>query len=422
VPIKMMLLLLALLAVGFSKDIYGCNGQANTNPIYSQPPTFIKQVKNGKLYTTGGATPKIQVVHMWGTPYEMGYANGQLTADSASKLIPEVMEYIEQQVEQAIHFLPQFLQDLIAKYGVEAALEFTYLMTESYIPQRFLDEMKGFSDGSGIDYMTIVRLHMFPELIKAQCSMVGAWGPASVNGTLYQLRALDWATNGPFQQFPALLVYHPSEAGSNNFTLLSFVGFFGALTGVSSSPLGICEKVWDAYNGSSSRSGFPWHFVLRDILQYDHTVDDAINRVNHVPRTCSIHVGVGEPANNFRVMEYSYEAVTVYDDGNYPVYPNHPRKKGLLFVNKHVQPSTDPCLGGMLDANYGKIDALTLIQATALHQTGDTHAAVYDFGNDGLYVSSASPYIPGSGATPAYKRPWARVSLSALWKEQKPTL
>lgn len=193
---------------------------------------------------------------------------------------------------------------------------------------------------------------------------------------------MDWAVNGPFQQFPAVLVYHPSANNTNNFSLFSFVGFVGALTGVSDSPVGICEKVWLKYNGTSSREGIPWHFMLRDILMWDKSVDDAINRVNQASRTCSIFIGVGDPENKFRVMEYSYEvcqfarnfnlgqSVTVYDDKNYPEYPGHPRKEGLLFVNKHTQPSTDPCLGGYLDSQYGEITYDTFIQAAALHRTG----------------------------------------------------
>lgn len=80
---------------------------------------------------------------MWGTPYQMGFAHGQLTKQNAQDLYSKVEAYLEEQVEEAIEFLPQFLRDIIAKYGVEAALEFTYLMTESYIPQHFLDELKG---------------------------------------------------------------------------------------------------------------------------------------------------------------------------------------------------------------------------------------------------------------------------------------
>jgi len=327
-------------------------------------------------------------------------------------------------VEQAIEFLPKFLQDIIAEYGVEAALEATYYLTESYTPQHFFDELKGFADGSGIEYMTVVRVHMFPELIKASCTMVGAWGPATSSSTakggLVQLRALDWATNGPFQQFPGLLVYHPNGNNTNSFATFSFIGFIGAFTGISEAPLGICEKVWLSYNSSSSREGIPWHFMLRDILQFDKTVDDAINRVNAAARTCSIFIGVGDPVRKFRVFEYSYEAVTVLDDYNYPVYPNHPRRPGLVFVNKHVQPSEDPCLGGYLGANYGIIDYEVLLQAAAIHQTGDTHAAIYDFPNGHLYVTSAGVYDPKNGAIPAYVRPWTRLSMNALWREAPP--
>jgi hypothetical protein len=47
------------------------------------------------------------------------------------------------------------------------------------------------------------RVSIFPEMIRASCSIMGAWGPAvhsSANGGLLQLRALDWETAGPFQQ------------------------------------------------------------------------------------------------------------------------------------------------------------------------------------------------------------------------------
>ena len=75
-------------------------------------------------------------------------------------------------------------------------------------------------------------------------------------------------------------------------------GFIGALTGYSSSSVGICEKVWLSYNGTDSRSGMPWMFVLRDILQYDVDIDSALNRINSVERTCSIFVGLGDNSIN----------------------------------------------------------------------------------------------------------------------------
>ncbi len=75
-------------------------------------------------------------------------------------LVGQFFPYIYSQIAQYVQFLPEFLQQIFEKYGVEAVLEATYWLTESYIPQHFLDEMRGLADGSGLDYMTIVRVHM----------------------------------------------------------------------------------------------------------------------------------------------------------------------------------------------------------------------------------------------------------------------
>jgi len=49
---------------------------------------------------------------------------------------------------------------------------------------------------------------MFPELIKASCTMFGAWGPAIAHtpGTLLQLRALDWGLGSPLANYSVVVV------------------------------------------------------------------------------------------------------------------------------------------------------------------------------------------------------------------------
>jgi hypothetical protein len=79
--------------------------------------------------------------------------------------------------------------------------------------------MRGLSDASGVDYDTIRRIHMIGELTKGSCSMYGAWGAATPDGGLLQLRALDWAADGPFRNYPQITVYHSngSESEGNSF-------------------------------------------------------------------------------------------------------------------------------------------------------------------------------------------------------------
>jgi hypothetical protein len=74
--------------------------------------------------------------------------------------------------------------------------------------------------------------------------------------------------------------------------LFSFAShLLGSFTGISNKPIGICEKVWLHYNGSSTTFGQPWHFVLRDILLWDQSVAAAVARIQNASRTCSIFVG-----------------------------------------------------------------------------------------------------------------------------------
>jgi len=293
-------------------------------------------------------------------------------------------------------------------------------LTYDYTPDHWFEELRGFADGSGIDYSTIVQLHMIPELTQAACTLSGAWGPASSGSTLYQLRALDWSTNGPFQTVPAVIVYHPNKDDGHEFAILGWSGWMAALTGISSSPVGICEKVWYGYTGELSRSGYPWHYLLRDILQYDTNIDDAISRIATATRTCAIFVGLGDPDNGFRAVEYAHDNVTVLDDRNFPSWPNHFKAPGVVYVDKHAQPSSNQCVGSILQQFYGKIDATTYINyVVPMHQTGDMHIGVYDYGNNLFYVSNASPWVNNT-CIPAYQRPFIQLDLTTLFSHPPP--
>ena len=90
-------------------------------------------------------------------------------------------------------------------------------------------------------------------------------------------------------------------------------------------------------------------------------------------------------------MEYSHDYINIWNDKNFPAYlPAHPLMDGVVYLDKHTQPSHDPCLGDLLQFYYGNIDAHhTMQNITAQAQTGDTHIAVYDYAHSLVYVSNA---------------------------------
>eukprot|EP00058_Branchiostoma_floridae_P015574 XP_002601062.1 hypothetical protein BRAFLDRAFT_75498 [Branchiostoma floridae] len=284
---------LLLVLVGVTSAAY-CHGKpeprtvGNNNPIQADPPKFVRSVTNGKLYTVGEGDETIQVVHLWGTPTEMGQAQGELMKERAKNMIDRMWEYMESQVK-------------------------------------------------------VLRIHMIGELTKGSCSMFGAWGEALFpHGTmlpateLLQMRALDWITEGPLQDFPQVTVYHPDGEGNGHaFANVGWTGWIGSITGMSEKKMAISEigvSFPDDSFGAESRFGVPFTYLLRDILQFDNTLDDSINRIANSARTCDLIFGVGDgKLNAFRGVQYSASVSNFFDDQNLkPTADWHPLIKDDL--------------------------------------------------------------------------------------------
>lgn len=140
--------------------------------------------------------------------------------------------------------------ELIRRLGFDGALDYVANATRPYTPADILDELAGIAHGSGVDEQLLLRVHMFPELMQASCSLIFSHGAAraAVDGSLLAVRALDWDVSGVLQNFPLLLVYHrdPSTAGEEPrvFATLGWAGFVGG----SKLPrlLGCCSDGTDA--------------------------------------------------------------------------------------------------------------------------------------------------------------------------------
>jgi len=309
-------------------------------------------------------------------------------------------------------------------------LDFVYEAAAPFIPPRYKEMMQGIADGAGLTYQDVTRCVMIPEAIKAKCSMVGAWGLAvNDDSSLVQLRALDNGERGPLQNFPTLAVFHPLNPDTNHrkenvFATLNYAGFVGSFTGWSDAQVGICEKYWGsaACQCKDSRFGEPWAFVLQDVLWFAQNKEEGADILRDARRTCSIFVGLGDNATNeFNVIEYSHENVTVFTDETYPEYPDHPRMKDVLYVDKFDQPSYDPCLAELLQAQYGNITAEYMYRTVSpVLQTGSLHVAVYDYKNQYMYFSNAGYYDPEhpDQQQMGYDRPFIRVNMKTLFEDK----
>jgi len=250
-------------------------------------------------------------------------------------------DYLKEQADKKLAEmkLPKFIRKILVGTAFEVlrgVLDLNYLITKPFTPIRYDREMKGMALGSGVSYKDIRRLNLFPELIKAACSMAGVWGNASKNGNLLQLRALDWDHNAPISQYPAITVYHSTEKGSIPYANIGYAGLIGTLTGISNASIGVVEKLWlpkADRKVKTSRVGKPWNYVLRDIMQFAPDLDGAMDQLKKAHRTCSIHVGVASSKDNaFHGVEYSYNTLNIYNDKNYSFYSEaHPQMDSVFF-------------------------------------------------------------------------------------------
>jgi hypothetical protein len=78
-------------------------GVTNNMPIITQKPSFVRSVANAALYQVGSGDDMLPIVHLWGTPYQKGFAHGTLMKDDASAFITTLWSYLEMQVERKIN-------------------------------------------------------------------------------------------------------------------------------------------------------------------------------------------------------------------------------------------------------------------------------------------------------------------------------
>jgi len=403
--------------------------QPNMTPLWQGNPTFLNSTDYGKLYTVGQGNDTAHLLHVFGTPYQMGYAHGSLLKKELNVFIPQLWAYLESQVTDIMTKVPIEIADIIANFGLDVALDATYEATREFTGIYFMQELEGIANATGLHYLMLRRIHLIGELTKGACSMFGAWGAATAStGNVYQLRALDWDTDGPYKDHPLIIVYHPNAGNGHPFMSVGFIGWIACLAGMSSTQLAISEigvSYPDDTFGKESRFGVPFTYLMRDVIQFDKTVDDSINRITSATRTCDLILGVGDgKLGYFRGFQYSHSVANVIDDMNLrPVNSTwHPVINNVVYWGMDwLCPGYSSVLSQQLNKYHGNITAEnTMRYITAITQTGDLHVVISDLTNLKMYVAFAAASYE-NGPTYAYDRQFMELDGKTLFAELPPS-
>jgi hypothetical protein len=121
------ILLLVLLAVALPRrEAAFCSGTPDDGERVSDFPladadlSFVRSADNAELYTAGPANARFNVVHLWGSAYEMGFAQGQLMEKEIKEFIGLTWAWmIDAGVEEMGDNLPSWAQAMILEKGIE---------------------------------------------------------------------------------------------------------------------------------------------------------------------------------------------------------------------------------------------------------------------------------------------------------------
>lgn len=248
------------------------------------------------------------VLHLKGTPYEMGYQHGALLKDHVRANLHTLME-----VKAKGHTLVEIGP---LKLTPRAAIDTIVKIQEPHVSPRIWDELQGLADGAGLPLKDVRAANFIPELF--HCSGFALTKSATANGTLLHGRVLDYAVDWGLQEHAVVIVVEPE--GRLPWVNVSYAGFVGSVTGMNREQISVGEM---GGGGLGHWGGRPMSFLVREALETADSLDKAIAVFRDGPRTCQYFYVLADGETNDAVgMEASWDTFFTLRPGeSHPLLP-----------------------------------------------------------------------------------------------------
>jgi isopenicillin-N N-acyltransferase-like protein len=264
-----------------------------------------------KIQSTIEQNGNLTIVHLYGTPYQRGYDYGTLLKPQIEEIVEKWMKNVEQTYNQDFNSVIQLFFNSTA--FVSSA--------RHHIPD-LLEEIKGISEGCGIDYETILALQMSEE-IEALSDDLKAIGctSLSINKTDSTPTLLAQNMDPPqlFHGTPVLLHISGAKNTSEKY-IFTFPGLVG-LCGLNSCGVGITCNGISMLNHTNT--GMPVAFIVRLILE-QNSEQQAYSCIENVPIAIPQCFTIGGPqmARCYECSANTREVFYPFDDKNITLHTN----------------------------------------------------------------------------------------------------
>lgn len=336
-------------------------------------------MKNGKLYYGDAWAEKkdyLNILHLKGSPYEIGYQHGILLKEEIKK--GAVGIYADPLNQQGI---TNPIMKLIGKIFLNKKI---YKPAEKAQPKELIEQLKGMSDGSGVSYKTIfkgnhhtsVSMFMTPSLVKSveksfnelgvsiqpACSTFVATKEATIDGKTIVGRNTDYSAVHEWPMYQNVSFVEPNDG----FKYVQ-IGTAGVLLwgpGMNENGIVVCchFMMYDDIDPA----GWCIPAFTDTILREAETLEDAVDIVNKNPRGISggIVVSDGKSKNAFAAEISTRKATIRWLEDNHLIMTNmavSEEKRKIDFVSRYNLnegcPGRYRRLEQLIKKNHGKINS-----------------------------------------------------------------
>ncbi len=340
-----------------------------------------------------------KVLHLKGTPREMGLQHGTLLKDDIREQVRFLFEV------KAKEFKPE-VAGLKLPLDVKRLILSISELQRKYVPAKYYEEMAGIAEGAGMKVEDVVAANFIPEMF--HCSGFALSGSATKDGTLYHGRILDYGCDWKLQEHAVLVVAEPE--GSIPFVNVTYAGFIGSVTGMNAKKVSIGEM---GGGGLGHWEGVPMALLVRMALEESDDLDEAVAVFRDHPRTCQYFYVVADGKSGRGVgMEASWDAFSVIRMGESEPRLPHPVKDGVLMSagSRYEE------LARRVQAGHGTFDAESArhLMDRPVAMKSNLHSVLFETTTGRFWVANASPE-----GEPAANQPYHAFRLSDLLA-QKP--
>ncbi len=363
-------------------------------PVVSADTRTVARCGAGFLEEVDG----YRVLHVKGSPYDMGFQQGTLLKDDIRELVRFLFDEKakELKIDVAGLKLRPDPKTLIASIAQGQ---------KKYVPERFFEELRGVADGAGMTVEEVTVANFIPEMF--HCSGFALSGSATKDGTLYHGRILDYGCDWRLQDHAVLTIAEPD--GKIPFCNVTYAGFIGSVTGMNAEKVSIGEM---GGRGLGHWAGIPMAFLVRMALEEAHDLDEAIAVFRDHPRTCEYYYVIADGDTGQAVgMEACWDRFNLIKMGeSHPRLPHGVKDTVLLSAGDRYEE-----LARRVQAGIGRFDADSAreLMSRPVAMKSNLHSVLFETKSTRLWIANAS-----KDGQPASSQPYHAFQFTELLKHK----